>query len=507
MILNVFVGFDSSDWGQELAYEICRRSLIKNHKAGDIEIRIKPLIKKELEEMEIFWRKDKDGSTEFTYTRFLTPYLSNYEGYSIFCDSDFLWNCDIVELLNYIKKDLAVSCVKHSYNDCNDSVKMNGLKQEWYPRKNWTSLMIFNNEHPSVKNLSLENVNNQTAKWLHRLQWCSNEEIGSIPLMYNYLAGYYTKNVSPKAIHYTDGGPWHYKYTDTDFAQEWLDYLTEKEMTKLETFILYSKFKYEFFVMVGPNVIESKKHTLYMAEQVSKICRKLNVNFVFKVSFDKANRTSINSYRGVDIKEAIEIFKEIKSKYNCLIITDIHEDKQADMIKDYVDVIQVPAFLCRQTNLLKAVADTNKLIHVKKGQFCTPETMHKCAEKIRNFGNPNVILCERGSMFGYRDLIVDSRNIPMMKSGHNLVSMDITHCLQQPSQKLADGTVKAGGLREYIPLMGKLAIISGVNGIFMETHDRPEESLCDAPTQFPLKQLENFIEKMIKLYHFHKSNF
>ena len=154
------------------------------------------------------------------------------------------------------------------------------------------------------------------------------------------------------------------------------------------------------------------------------------------------------------------------------------------------DILQIPAFLCRQTDLLKAAAETGKIIHVKKGQMCTAEQMHKCKEKIIEFGNPNVILCERGNSFGYQDLVVDPRNLIWLKSDTNLVSMDITHCLQQPSQKMEDGTIKSGGYRELIPYMGKMAVALGVNGIFIETHDNPDKSLCDGPTQWYLDKLE-----------------
>ena len=146
--------------------------------------------------------------------------------------------------------------------------------------------------------------------------------------------------------------------------------------------------------------------------------------------------------------------------------------------------------MCRQTDLLKAAAETGKIIHVKKGQMCSAEQMHKCKEKLIEFGNPNIILCERGNSFGYQDLVVDPRNLIWLQSDTNLVSMDITHCLQKPSQKMEDGTVKSGGYRELIPYMGKMAISLGVNGLFIEVHDNPDEALCDGPTQWPLDKLE-----------------
>ena len=256
-------------------------------------------------------------------------------------------------------------------------------------------------------------------------------------------------------------------------------------------------FNNKFFIFCGPNVIESEEHTLEMARQLKEIFSKYDIEFIFKISFDKANRSSINSYRGLGFDEGLRILKKVKQEVGVKIITDIHEHWQAKPVSEIVDVIQIPAFLCRQTDLLKAAAETGKIIHVKKGQWFSADVMHKCKEKIIEFGNPNVIICERGSMYGYQDLVVDPRNLIWLKSSTNLVSMDITHCLQRPAQKMPDGTVKAGGLRELIPYMGKLALALDVNGIFIEVHDNPDESLCDAPTQWPLEKLEwllNFLQ-------------
>ena len=249
-------------------------------------------------------------------------------------------------------------------------------------------------------------------------------------------------------------------------------------------------FNNKFFIICGPNVIESEQHTLFMAKELKKIFNQYNVQFIFKVSFDKANRSSLNSYRGLGFEEGLRILKKVKEEVGVKIITDIHESWQAKPIGEIVDVIQIPAFLCRQTDLLKAAAETGKIIHVKKGQMCSAEQMHKCKEKIISFGNPNVILCERGNSFGYQDLVVDPRNLIWLKSNSNLVSMDITHCLQQPSQKMSDGTVKSGGYRDLIPSMGKMAIALGVDGIFMEVHNDPDKALCDGPTQWYLDKLE-----------------
>ena len=252
--------------------------------------------------------------------------------------------------------------------------------------------------------------------------------------------------------------------------------------------------KNKFFIIAGPNVIESEEHVLKMAKSLKDIFSNYDVNFIFKTSIDKANRSSLNSYRGLGFEEGLRILKKVKEELNIPIITDIHESWQAKPVGEVVDIIQIPAFLCRQTDLLKGAAETGKIIHVKKGQMCSAEQMHKCKEKIIAFGNPNVILCERGNSFGYQDLVVDPRNLIWLKSDTNLVSMDITHCLQQPSQKMSDGTIQSGGLRELIPCMGKMAIALGVDGIFMEVHDSPDESKCDAPTQWPLNKLEWLLE-------------
>jgi hypothetical protein len=230
--LNIFIGFDSSNYGQELAFEVCKRSIENHHLSNRIIIH--KLVKQELIEKGFFYRKDSDGSTEFTYTRFLVPYISNFKGYSLFCDSDFLWCCDIQELFNkYIHPKKALACVKHDYKDCHGKIKMDGQVQEYYPKKNWSSLMIFNNEHPSTMKLSLDTVNNQTPKWLHRFEWTTDEDIIEIPKAYNYLVGYYNTNIY-NALHFTDGGPWHPGYENVSYGGLWLDYLKKDERNKME---------------------------------------------------------------------------------------------------------------------------------------------------------------------------------------------------------------------------------------------------------------------------------
>lgn len=262
---------------------------------------------------------------------------------------------------------------------------------------------------------------------------------------------------------------------------------------------LYNKLKNNFFFMIGTNVIEAEEHTLMIASKLKQIFNKFNKPFIFKVSWDKANRSSMESYRGVDINMAINVFKKLKDM-GLYIITDVHESYQVELLKDYVDIIQIPAFLARQTDLLIAAGKSNKIIHIKKGQFMNSSTMLKARDKVFSTGNKKVILCERGNMYGYNDLIVDSRNLIRMNTNDNLVTMDITHCLQQPSISV-DGIVKAGGLREYVKDMGKLAITFGCHGIFMEVHDNPEKALCDGPTQFYLDMVEDLLRYFYTLHH------
>lgn len=245
-----------------------------------------------------------------------------------------------------------------------------------------------------------------------------------------------------------------------------------------------------FFIIAGPNVIESEEHCLKMARALKTVMAKYQVDFFFKTSFDKANRSSLGSYRGLGMTEGLRILKRVKDEIGLPILTDIHECWQAAPVAEVADILQIPAFLCRQTDLLQAAAQTGRTIHVKKGQFCSAEQMHKCKEKLLIFGATKVILCERGNSFGYQDMVVDPRNLVWLKSNLNLVSMDITHCLQTPSQVGADGIVKCGGYRQLIPSMGKMARALDVDGLFLEVHDNPNAALCDGPTQWPLERLE-----------------
>ena len=232
--ITIYIGYDSANYGQQLAHDVCKKSIQKYNP----DINIVTLIKKDLEESGDFTREQTDGSTEFTYTRFLAPHLNNFEGYAIFCDSDFLWQCDPAETLQYLEEGQAAACVQPEYVDCHGKEKMDGQKQEWYPRKNWSSLIIFDCAHSSCKKLTKEAVATESPAWLHRLSWADDSEIGSIPLSYNYLVDYYNLPVKEiKAFHFTDGGPWHALYQDVQYGDLWAEYLTAVEYGKLHSYL------------------------------------------------------------------------------------------------------------------------------------------------------------------------------------------------------------------------------------------------------------------------------
>ncbi|KAK4484947.1 hypothetical protein RD792_007552 [Penstemon davidsonii] len=277
--------------------------------------------------------------------------------------------------------------------------------------------------------------------------------------------------------------------------------------------ILYDQLKTAepFFVLAGPNVIESEDHILHMAKHIKAITSKLGLPLVFKSSFDKANRTSSKSFRGPGLTEGLKILERVKTTYDIPIVTDVHETVQCEAVGRVADIIQIPAFLCRQTDLLVAAAKTGRIINIKKGQFCAPSVMANSAEKIRMAGNENVMVCERGTMFGYNDLIVDPRNFEWMREANcpvasflNWINIpqvaDITHSLQQPAgRKLEGGGVASGGLRELIPCIARTAVAVGVDGIFMEVHNDPSKAPVDGPTQWPLRHFEELLEELIEI--------
>lgn len=250
------------------------------------------------------------------------------------------------------------------------------------------------------------------------------------------------------------------------------------------------------FLISGPCVIESEEITMYIAEKLKEITSRLKIEFYFKASFDKANRTSINSYRGPGIGEGVRTLKLIKDIYQLKICTDIHEPWQAEKVAEVADVIQIPAFLCRQTDLLLAAGKTGKIINIKKSQFLSPWDMKNVLEKVESAENRNIMLCERGSSFGYNNLVVDMTSIPEMKKFGYPVVFDATHSVQKPG---GNGTT-TGGNREYVPYLAKAAVAAGADGIFMEVHPDPDRALSDGANSIRLCDMENLLQKLKEFY-------
>ncbi len=257
---------------------------------------------------------------------------------------------------------------------------------------------------------------------------------------------------------------------------------------------LYKKLKNKPFFIIGPCVIENHELLDVVAKELVRLREKYKVEIIFKSSFDKANRTSITSYRGKTIIEGLSLLEIIKKEYDLPIITDVHETWHIDKVIDVVDVIQIPAFLCRQTDLLLKAAQTEKIINIKKAQFLSGEDMEHVIKKITSKKNHNILLTERGTMFGYNNLIVDFRNIPIMKQFGHPVVMDCTHSVQRPGN--LNG--KTGGNREYILPMALAAKAFGADGYFIETHPEPDKALSDAPNMLHLGDLDGLIHFILK---------
>jgi 2-dehydro-3-deoxyphosphooctonate aldolase (KDO 8-P synthase) len=250
--------------------------------------------------------------------------------------------------------------------------------------------------------------------------------------------------------------------------------------------------------MAGPNVIQSEEHIFRMCRSIKRITDEVGVPLVFKSSFDKANRTSSTSFRGPGMDEGLKILQAAKTTFDVPIVTDIHDASQAEPVGRVADILQIPAFLCRQTDLLVAAAKTGKTVNIKKGQFCASSVMRNSCDKIRRCGNANVMVCERGTMFGYGDLIVDPRNLVWMRDAMCPVVADVTHALQQPAGLAIDdkGSVASGGLRDLIPAVARTCVAVGVDGLFMEVHDDPNSSPVDGPTQWPLRNFEELLREL-----------
>ena len=253
-----------------------------------------------------------------------------------------------------------------------------------------------------------------------------------------------------------------------------------------------------FFLMAGPNVIQSEEHIFRMCRSIKRITDEVGIPLVFKSSFDKANRTSAKSFRGPGMDEGLKILRAAKTTFDVPIVTDVHDACQAEPVGSVADVIQIPAFLCRQTDLLTAAAKTGRVVNVKKGQFCAASVMRNSVDKIRNAGNERVMVCERGTMFGYGDLVVDPRNLVWMRDADCPIVADVTHALQQPAGLAIDanGCVASGGLRELIPTVARSCVAVGVDGVFMEVHDDPNSSPVDGPTQWPLRNFEKLLREL-----------
>lgn len=245
--------------------------------------------------------------------------------------------------------------------------------------------------------------------------------------------------------------------------------------------------------IAGPCVIESPELLDEVAQEIRRINDKLNVNIVFKASFDKANRTSLHSFRGPGLEKGLQMLADIKSKYKLKILTDIHESFQAEPVGKVADILQIPAFLCRQTDLLVAAARTGRVVNIKKAQFLSGEDMKFPFEKAKEAGAKEIWLTERGNSFGYNNLVVDFRNLPIMKSFAPRIIMDCTHSVQRPGGLGG----KTGGNREYVPMMALAAKAFGANGWFFETHPNPEKALSDGPNMLYLKDLENTIASLL----------
>lgn len=260
----------------------------------------------------------------------------------------------------------------------------------------------------------------------------------------------------------------------------------------LQSYLNQSKSN-NFFLLAGPCVIEGREMALEIAARLKEICERLDIPLVFKGSYRKANRSRIDSFTGIGDRKALEILAEVKRELNIPVVTDIHESAEAAMAAEYVDMLQIPAFLCRQTELLIAAARTGKYVNIKKGQFLSPQAMGNAVQKVRDAGGSQVAVTERGTTFGYTDLLVDFRGLPIMKAECECpVIMDITHSLQQPNQ--SSGVT--GGLPHLIETIGRAAIAVGADGLFIETHPQPEIAKSDGANMLPLDKIESLLTKL-----------
>jgi len=248
-------------------------------------------------------------------------------------------------------------------------------------------------------------------------------------------------------------------------------------------------------LIAGPCQLETEQHALDMSGKIKEITSKLGIGFIYKTSFDKANRTSLKGKRGIGLEQALPIFDKIKKELNVPILTDIHNTEQCSIVSKHVDILQIPAFLCRQTDLLVAAAKTKKIINVKKGQFLAPWDMSNVTKKISDSGNNNILVTERGASFGYNTLVSDMRSLPIMAKNGYPVIFDATHSVQQPGGQ-GDSS---GGQREFVEHLSRAAVAVGVAGIFMETHQDPDKAPSDGPNMIPLSSLESLLKQLMEI--------
>ena len=251
----------------------------------------------------------------------------------------------------------------------------------------------------------------------------------------------------------------------------------------------------ELFLIAGPCVIESEEHALKMAEAVAGICRALRVPYIFKTSYDKANRTSIKSFRGPGVAEGLRFLHKIAARTKIPVLTDVHEVADVPRVAEVVDVLQIPAFLCRQTDLIVAAARSGRAVNIKKGQFVSPWDMRHAVEKAHRAGNDRVFVTERGNSFGYNNLVVDMRSLAIMREFAPVV-FDATHSVQLPSAG-ADGEPVSGGQPQFIPVLARAAVAAGVDGVFVEVHDNPAKAMSDGPNALELSQLRGVLEQLL----------
>ncbi len=251
----------------------------------------------------------------------------------------------------------------------------------------------------------------------------------------------------------------------------------------------------QFTLIAGPCQLESEEHAIKISTELKKITSELKINLIYKSSFDKANRTSLKGKRGLGLEKSLPIFNKIRKEVGIPVLTDVHTAEQCSIVADYVDVLQIPAFLCRQTDLLITAAKTGKIINIKKGQFLAPWDMSNVIKKIEDSGNKNILITERGASFGYNTLVSDMRAIPIMSKFGFPIVFDATHSVQQPGGM----GEKSGGQREFVPYLAKAAVAVGVGAIFMETHEDPDNAPSDGPNMVPLKEIKNLLKKLTEI--------